>query len=281
MFSWGSLFTLVSLVGSAISIIEFIRLRQRPGSRPKQFALICGGVFIALFIGSIIFAPILSQAGGTERVVNPTPTSSNSSPITSITSTPILTPTPSPTPAPKPGDVLYQADQSWSGWSGTKEWNVLNGMLTNDGTGYPGMPTILAPYQLQVSDYAVEANIQVVNWHRCCYSQFAIVVRASTNSYGSWQGYSVGEDLEDNVPSTANIAADAGHISPSLANAPFDPGTAWHTYRIEVKGNTIKLLIDEGVKFAITDNTYLSGGQVGFWSYEVQLNISNFKIIAI
>ncbi|HYT46172.1 MAG TPA: hypothetical protein VEP90_27835, partial [Methylomirabilota bacterium] len=98
---------------------------------------------------------------------------------------------------------------------------------------------------------------------------------------GGWQGYSVGEDLEERTPSTANIAADAGHIGPPLASAPFDPGSAWHTYRVEIKGNTIKLLIDGGVKIDTTDNTNLSGGQVGFWSQEVQLNIRSFKIIAL
>jgi hypothetical protein len=31
----------------------------------------------------------------------------------------------------------------------------------------------------------------------------------------------------------------------------------------------------------VNDNQYLSGGQVGIWSYGVQLNISSFKIIAL
>jgi hypothetical protein len=249
--------------------------------------MLCAVVFLVMLVASIIFAPILSPARGNDQSRNPAPTTNISPQGTGSTSTltatpsPTSSPTPPPTPAPKPGDVLYQADSSWHGWSGTKEWNVLNGMLTNDGTGYPGQPTILAPDVLQVSDYAVEANIQVVNWHRCCYSQFAIVVRASTNSYGSWVGYSVGEDLEDRTPSTAQISAHAGDFGSSLGNAPFDPGGAWHTYRVEVKGNTIKLLIDGGVKLVITDNSYLSGGQVGFWSYEVQLNINSFKIIAL
>jgi hypothetical protein len=79
------------------------------------------------------------------------------------------------------------------------------------------------------------------------------VVRASTNSDESWQGYSVGVDLQN--PST-EISSHAGDFGSSLANSPFDPGAAWHTYRIEVKRDTIKLLIDGGVKLAITDNSY-------------------------
>ncbi|HLL78763.1 MAG TPA: family 16 glycoside hydrolase [Ktedonobacteraceae bacterium] len=214
------------------------------------------------------------------RASGVTPTPGASQPAPGNTPTQGLTITPEPTQplSPSPSGTLpYQADASWSGWSGTKEWNILNGMLTNNGSGYPGQPTILAPVVLSVSDYAVEAKIQVVNWPRCCYSQFAIVVRASNGS-GYWQGYSVGVDLQN--PS-AEISAHAGDFGSLLGNAPFDPGAGWHTYRVEVKGDTIKLLIDGGVKMSLVDNSYLSGGQVGFWSYEVQLNISSFKIVAL
>jgi|GEM_PF-2940909 len=274
---FSALVVVLGIASALISIYEFIKKGSwRPGI---AFSIAAVVLLVAAGIVANLPSSTRSQASG------PLSTQSSTTSPSGTGNTPITTQPPpqipSPTSPPGPGTVLYQADQSWSGWSGTKEWNVLNGMLTNDGTGYPGQPTILAPYQLQVSNYAVEANIQVVNWHRCCYSQYAIVVRASTNSDGGWQGYSVGEDLEDRTPSTANIAADAGHIGSALANAPFDPGTAWHTYRVEVKGNTIKLLIDGGVKIDITDNTYLSGRQVGFWSYEVQLNISSFKIIAL
>lgn len=274
---FSALAVVLGIVSGSISIYEFIK------NRSKQQWIVFSIIAVVLLIVAGVVAnfptPTQGQAPGVLSTQNSstTPSGTGSTPVSTQPSPQI----PTPTSPPNPGTVLYQADSSWSGWSGTKEWNILNGLLTNDGTGYPGSPTILAPTKLGISDYAVEANIQVVNWHRCCYSQYAIVVRASNNSNGGWQGYSVGEDLEDRTPSTVNIAADAGHIGPALANAPFDPGTALHTYRVEVKGNRIKLLIDGGVKIDITDNTSLSGGQVGFWSYEVQLNISSFKIIAL
>jgi hypothetical protein len=55
-------------------------------------------------------------------------------------------------PVPKPGDVLYQADQSWNGWSGSKDWHIATGMLVNDGTAEGEGPTIVAPHQASVSD---------------------------------------------------------------------------------------------------------------------------------
>src|SRR5207249_8443638 len=108
------------------------------------------------------------------------------------TATPMPTPTPSPTPTRGPGTVLCQAGQAWSGWSGSQDWKVFSGMLINNGTAEGGGPTIIAPCDLSDgADYAVETDIQVVNWHRCCYSQFAIVVRAASSG-GYWGGYSVG-----------------------------------------------------------------------------------------
>lgn len=269
-----ALAVVLGIASGVISIYEFIKKGSwRPGVAYSIAAVI-------LIVAAFVVANLPSPSGRQVSGVSSAQSSPTSSSVTIVTPAPTqaqLTQASAPTP-PLVGTVLYQSSQSWSGWSGTKEWKILNGMLINDGSGYPGQPTILAPDVLQVSDYAVEANIQVVNWPRCCYSQFAIVVRASTNSYGSWQGYSIGDDLQN--PST-EISAHAGDFGSSLANAPFDPGAAWHTYRVEVKGDTIKLLIDGGVKLAITDNSYLSGGQVGLWSYEVQLNVSSFKVIAL
>src|SRR5438105_4096901 len=120
MFSWGSFFTLIGIVGSAIAIFEFIRLRlsHRSGARPQQLALICGGVFIALFMGSIIFAPILSPAGGNERGVTSAPPSNNFQQGTGITATPPPTPspTPSPTPTQQPSSYTANWSQGKDGW---------------------------------------------------------------------------------------------------------------------------------------------------------------------
>lgn len=251
--------------------------------RTRLWAIVAASIALILILAVLV--PILENhpaQSSSQLALNSTSTVAASAPT--ATPSPTVAPTPSPTPvpptptpAPKAGDILYQSDQSWSGWSGSKEWTVLNGTLTNDGTGYPGAPTIIAPYEIGVSDYAVEASIQVVHWNTCCYSEYAMVVRAS-NQNGSWGGYSIGDDLQGPV---AEIAADPGNFRSIISTAPFNPGSGIHTYRVEVKGNRIKLFVDGGIKCDIVDNTYLSGNQIGFWSYGVQLSISSFKIIAL
>lgn len=63
-----------------------------------------------------------------------------------------------------------------------------------------------------------------------------------------------------------------------LAQAPFSPGTDRRTYRVEMQGNTMRLLVD-GVRVLETkDNTHLKGGHIGLWSQNVVLNVYNFKV---
>lgn len=254
----------------------------------KMYLLVIA-ILLIILIGAGIFAGILIGKNSTQANTGLTPTTLNSSRTTPTTvatssaqSSPTTLPSPTVTPPPKPGDILYQADSSWSGWSGSPDWHIANGMLVNDGTAEGGGPTIVAPYQSPVSDYAVEANIQVVHWNTCCIAQFAIVVRASSNNNG-WQGYSVGDDIASfaGPQYVAQVSSSTGDYGSSLGSDPFDPGSASHLYRIEVKGNNIKFFIDGGLKLSVNDNTYLTGGQVGLWSFGVQLNITSFKIIAL
>jgi hypothetical protein len=66
-----------------------------------------------------------------------------------------------------------------------------------------------------------------------------------------------------------------------LKDIPFDPGSDWHTYRVEVNGNDIKVLIDGILKLEIQDNQFLTGAQVGLGDADAELSISSFKITAL
>jgi hypothetical protein len=77
--------------------------------------------------------PSATTAPPTATVVPPTTTSV---PPSATPAPPTLTPQPpTPTPRPAPGTVLYQANWSagLSGWVGSTDWKVSNGMLLNDG----------------------------------------------------------------------------------------------------------------------------------------------------
>ena len=179
---------------------------------------------------------------------------------------------------PKPAVVVCQSSStdSWKGWSLKSGWKQLNNMLLNDGTngGYNGRPTLVAPASCQpkTMDYAVEARIQVVNLGDN-YSGFGINVRGIPSS-PTETGYSIYID----ATSGAEIAVVQGDV---LKNAPFTPGTNFHVYRAEVKGNTITFLIDGTAVASVVDNRFISAGEVGLWCANAQIEMSSFKIVAL
>lgn len=66
-----------------------------------------------------------------------------------------------------------------------------------------------------------------------------------------------------------------------VAEAPFSADTSWHTYRVEVKANEIKVLLDGSSIIDTLDNHYLSGEQVGLWCYATQVQVSSFIVYTV
>jgi hypothetical protein len=151
-------------------------------------------------------------------------------------------------------------------------------MLVNDGTEpYSRFAPTFASYRPESPDYAVEAKIRVIQDRA---SSFGVVVRARAN-----EGYAVG--VGGFWGRTTNICYLDGWWGTNdranciAAGQAFDPGTDWHTYRIEVKANVITLLIDNAVMTSVTDNRFLSAGLVGLWSNRYHLEVLDFKIIKL
>jgi hypothetical protein len=174
-------------------------------------------------------------------------------------------------PRPRSGPKLYSAD--WSpglhGWAGDSSWKTLRGTLLNDGTSWSS--TVFAPYDTRkIPDYAVEARIRVIKLDR-----FGILLRHSASDAGyigivsggsAW--LAAGSEAYDD---TEQIGAEQS----------FDPGTGWHTYRIEADGNVVRFLIDGASYATATDNRYLSGGISGLSSHQSQIEVSSFTALRL
>lgn len=177
-------------------------------------------------------------------------------------------------------DVLCQSgsNDNWRGWHLTNGWKQLNNLLLNDGTngGYNGGPTLVAPANCQpkTRNYAVEANIQMVNTSGNSYAGFGLNMRGypppSTET-----GYSAYIDSSNG----ANISIVGGDTP--LNSASFNPGTTSHTYRAAVQDNTIKFLIDGKPILNVVDNRFISAGKVGVWCANTQIEMSSFKVVKL
>jgi serine/threonine protein kinase len=252
-------------------------------------------ILLIIVLCVVIFAHGL---GGNNTTSSPT-TGTQSTPTSSTTLTPALTPTPTfsptsaaiptsgltPTPAstsvPTPviGQVLYRANWSsgLNGWVGGGEWKVLNGTLINDGTSNNncGIPSIVPPYQPTVSDYAIEVRMQVVRRTGSGNSCFALNARS-----GSSNGQTIG--YIGNVGCCGDIEIyDASNYN-QFIRTNFDPSGNWHTYRFEVKGTDLKILIDGSVIAEASDAKYLGfSGQVGLSDETMYVNVSSFAVYAV
>ncbi len=230
---------------------------------------------LTFLVGSMLFSLVACSAGTSSTTVpsqTTVPVSKNASP------------TPTPLPA---GIVLYQADWSHglTGGPGTHGWKVVQGQLESD-TG--GSATFTIPYQLSVTDYAVEIRLQVVRSVPPYGGYYEIVAPKLPGK----DGYHAGVlDLKapgprpfgDHPQSQVYLDPYGDLAQGSGIPQDYEPGSGWHTYRVEVRGNEASLL-DDGTQVgsATSQQTdILSNGPIEFSCALVILRVSSIRILTL
>jgi hypothetical protein len=257
----------------------------------RQGPIVVLSLRTALVVVAVVVVVVAAVSAGVATVITKsgqqTLTSASTATATATnvveaTSTPAPVPTTETTPTSVSSTTGLPCVVNVGTWSGSADWKNLNGALINDGTNpngiynrYYGGPTIVAPCKLgNLSDYAVEAKVQVIsyNYNPC----FAITVRGSSSPDG-WQGYN---GMVGGCGSVMNGLDIYGRGTQDV-NAPFDQGTSEHTYRVEVNGNQVLFYVDGNLELTLTDNHYLTGSQVGLWCSGVQLQVTSFEVTTL
>ncbi|MCZ7680677.1 MAG: hypothetical protein M5U28_18675 [Sandaracinaceae bacterium] len=217
--------------------------------------------------GRIAAAP---DAGRAEGAVDPTDPPPTPEPIAAPA--PIPPDPPTPLAEPLPPGVLFRED--WSGgrgaWSGGDHWSVLEGELVNDGRNGRGS-FLVAPFEPQTPDYAVEAEILREDRDRD--AGFMVALRRSEVG-----GYRAGPHY-----GTAWIIAGDPVPSPEVSQRRnFSPGAVWHAYRLEARGDTLALHVD-GTRIAVGRNgRFREPGRVGLWAFgAARIRVRNFRVLAL
>ena len=224
---------------------------------------------------SAFFLMLAACSSGT-----PTPPS----PSASATRTTIAHTTPT-TPAVPSGTVLYQSDWSHGldGWQASAGWKIVQGVLQSN---LSDNNFITSPYMPTVPNYAIEVHFQIVN-----IPQNGGYFTVSADRTQQKDGYTVGI-LGFKGPGPRSQFANPevnSYIDPlnDMDSRPvlsdYEPGSVWHTYRVEVQGPQVGFFIDGLRKsFATSSQTnFLSNGPIHLKVALAIVQISSVRIVAV
>jgi hypothetical protein len=211
---------------------------------------------------------------------------SSTSPSVATTHSPVVMVTAQPTATMLPsGTVLFQANwtHGLSSWQATARWKVVSGQLEANSSN---SDSLTIPYKLTVSDYAIEVRFQIVGLLVKDGGYFTIVATKQPGKDGYQAGVS---DLKGAGPfgshPQAQVFIDPESDTTQGTGLPIDyePGFGWHTFRIEVQGNEVRML-DGGTQIgrASSDRTdQLSNGPLGLAIAGIEVRVSSLRIVTL
>lgn len=211
---------------------------------------------------------------------NPSPSQTQGSQLKASATTQVQA---SPTPAVPKGTVLYQANWSHGldSWQGSKAWAVDGGQLvTNSLT----TASIVVPYRPTVANYAVETRVQFAQMLVNIHNGFIIYANDEPGKDGyQAQVYQLAlRGAEMAPPGYVDMATDHLDMAAGFQQLDYQPGTRWHTYRVEVVGDEATLFVDgTQISHSITQEDAISNGPLGLTSWGFALRVSSFVITAL
>ena len=212
--------------------------------------------------------------------------------IATFTPKPTVEPTPKPTRTPKPTPTVEATEPALfvstggdlAEWSGPN-WFYSNGVLVNDGQGIVSHPWLEAPFAPPDGDYALEAEIRVIGVSgRHCEQSFGVVAGGERDVvWGGGVIFACDKVRRARLTDVTNWSA--GYNRHRVLDATeFEPGGEWHTYRLEVNGAQVRLLIDGELVLEEEDDEAAddgAAGEVGVWSHGVQLEVRWVAVFAL
>jgi hypothetical protein len=166
------------------------------------------------------------------------------------------------------GTVLYEItdwSSGTSGWAAAGQWKTAGGMLVTDGSSNS---FAVAPIDLTGHpDYIVECEVQILD--PTAQTDVLLMARMINGAgyYGGFDG------------SAARMAI--GYGDGELSNSSFVLDNNWHTYRLEVRGNAVRLFFEQAEVARAVDNRALDPGTVGIYCGSGQISVRSFKVIAL
>ncbi|GCE23334.1 hypothetical protein [Dictyobacter kobayashii] len=192
-----------------------------------------------------------------------------------------------PATTPEPSNTLLYAS-NWSlgldHWQASPGWKLLGKNLQTEPLNNL---SLTIPYQPAISNYAIEVPLQIVH----VAADGGNVIIGADRQPGK-DGYRAGilELLSTSMRPHGSHPHVQAYIDPfgSMERGSFDPsdyepGTQWHTFRIEIMGAEVSLFIDgQSISNAISTKTNtLSNGPIHLTCSEVILRLGTIRITTL
>jgi hypothetical protein len=177
--------------------------------------------------------------------------------------------------APGPNDLEPLAAGSWTGSADA---------LVNEGSSAVAEPWLVIS-AVPSGAFAVEAEMRVNGvLDSVCDQSFGLTagIPSAEQVFGGGLIFPCASDTARARLTDVSVWEDGYNADPVLGEKEFDPGDDWHTYRFELRGNEIRLLVDgadvvTGTLEAPVDPAS-ADAQAGLWAQGVQLEVRKVSV---
>jgi hypothetical protein len=240
---------------------------------------------------SLTFVRNTPTPGATVPAAVPTATTV----VPSADTAPTLVATPEPravstesatTPASDGGDgIVFEAPgRNELETLASGSWSATADALVNPGSSAVAEPWLVLS-AVPSTDFAVEVEIRVTGrLESVCDQSFGLVAGSpgADQVFGGGLIFPCASDTPRARLTDVSVWENGYNADPVLAEETFDPGNEWHTYRFELQGDDVRLLVDgadivTGTMGAPIDAS--SGdAQAGLWAQGVQLKVRKVSV---
>jgi hypothetical protein len=240
---------------------------------------------------SLTFVRNTPTPGATVPAAVPTATTV----VPSADTAPTLVATPEPpavstesatTPASDGGDgIVFEAPgRNELETLASGSWSATADALVNPGSSAVAEPWLVLS-TVPSADFAVEAEIRVTGrLESVCDQSFGLVAGSpgADQVFGGGLIFPCASDTPRARLTDVSVWEDGYNADPVLAEETFDPGNEWHTYRFELRGDDVRLLVDgaDVVSGTVGAPVDASSGdaQAGLWAQGVQLKVRRVSV---
>jgi Domain of Unknown Function (DUF1080) len=183
--------------------------------------------------------------------------------------------------------TLYEV--KWKGWQAQRAGWHFHGAYIKDGLlQVRGTTAAIAPYQIHTANYAVEAKIKLDSTSDSPNS-FGVLFRSTTtdpdlqgSNVQAMVGGIIQLTLNGDTTSWAAFHSADNNVQMYKPNTEYDPGYSWHTYRVEVRNNSIRLFVDGRQATELKNfSTLFSGTRIGLYTAHSGTEVGTFKVTSL